>query len=276
MVAYVIPREIRGMLMRLYTLLDDFPLLAIFVATVAIILLSFECGFRAGRWRSGRPNHEQEVVVRSEVGGMLGLVTFILAIMFWIAAAHFDATRQALLNEANVIKTVYLRADLLSEPHRAEIRNLLREYVDIRLEAFRSGKIDQAIARSEELHSRLWLQATASRETTPNAVFAVQFIQSLNELMAIHTRRVIVGMEFRIPNIIWIVLYVITALTAASIGCHAGLTGARKPLVAIALVLIFSVVILLIADLDNPRRGALKVSQQALIDLRRTMSDPNR
>ncbi|HZF41205.1 MAG TPA: hypothetical protein VE715_20450, partial [Blastocatellia bacterium] len=217
------------------------------MATVAIILLSFECGFRAGRWRSRRPNHEQEVVVRSEVGGMLGLVTFILAIMFWIAAAHFDAARQALLNEADVIKTTYLRAELLLEPNRTEIRNLLREYVDIRLEAFRSGKIDQAIAWSEELHSRLWLQATASREKTPNPVFAAQFIQSLNELIAIHTRRVIVGMEFRIPSIIWIVLYAITALTAASIGCHAGLTGARRPLVAIALALIFSVVILLIA-----------------------------
>jgi hypothetical protein len=96
------------------------------------------------------------------------------------------------------------------------------------------------------------------------------FIQSLNDVIALHTRRLIVGAEFRIPSAIWIVLYVITSLAILAIGCHAGLTRARRPLVVTAFVLIFSVVITLIADLDNPRSGALKVGQQVMSDL---MSD---
>src|SRR5262247_2098793 len=164
--------------MRFYDLLGDFPMLAMFVATLVIVLLSYEGGFRAGRWRSRRPEREQEVVVRSMVGTMLGLLTFILAFTFWLAATHFDAARQALLNEANAIRTAYLRADLLPEPQRAEIRNLLREYVDVRLEGVRSGKIEQAVRQSEELHGQLWLQATASSEKVSTPAFAVQFIQS--------------------------------------------------------------------------------------------------
>jgi hypothetical protein len=178
--------------MRLYGLFDDLPLLALLVITATIAWLSFEGGFRIGRWRSRRHDHEQEVVVRSEVGAMLGLVTFILAVTFWIATAHFDATRQSLLNQVNAIRTAYLRADLLPEPHRAEIRNLLREYVDIRLEAVRSGNIKPAIARSEELHGMLWSHAVAARENVSSPIYAGYFIQSLNEVIALHMRRMII------------------------------------------------------------------------------------
>jgi hypothetical protein len=256
--------------MQLHGLLDALPLWALFMATIVVALLSFEGGFWVGRWWRRRSEHEQEIVVRGLVGGMLGLEAFMLAFTFGAAAAHFDDRRQAVIDEANTIRTAYLRADLLPEPNRAEIRNLLREYVDVRLEAVRTGKIEQGIARSEELQNQLWLQAVASREKTPSPAFAVQFIQSLNEIISLHTRRVIVGFEFRIPNIIWIVLYAITALAAASIGYHSGLTGRSRPLVALAIILAFSAVILLIEDLDRP--GLINVSQTALVELQRNMN----
>jgi Protein of unknown function (DUF4239) len=258
--------------MQLHNLLDALPLWALFVATLVVALLSFEGGFWVGkRWRR-RSEQEQEIVVRGLVGGMLGLEAFMLAFTFGAAASHFDARRQVVIDEANAIGTAYLRADLLPEPHRTEIRDLLREYVDVRLAAVRSGKLEQAIARSEELHNQLWLQATASREKTPSPAFAVQFIQSLNEIFALHTRRVMAGLEFRIPNIIWIVLYAITALAAASIGYHCGLTGRNRPLVALAIILAFSAVILLIEDLDRPLQGFLQVSQRAMVDLQTKMN----
>jgi hypothetical protein len=258
--------------MGVYGLLDNFPLLIMFLATLAIVLLSYDGGFRAGRWRSRRREPEQEVVVRSMVGGMLGLLTFVLAFTFWIAATHFDAARQSLLSQANAIRTAYLRADLLPEPNRAEIRNLLREYVDIRLEAYQSGNFEPLFPLSEELHKRLWSEAVAAKEKSSSPIFAGYFIQSLNDVIAMHTRQVTVRQEFRIPNSIWIVLYSIIPLAAASIGYHGGLTGRSRPLVAVAFVLIIAVVMTLIWDLDHPRRGSLRVSQQALIDLRGTMN----
>lgn len=262
--------------MGLHGLLDDFPLLILFIVTLLIVSLSYEGGFRAGRWRSRRREPEQEVVVRSMVGGMLGLLTFVLAFTFWIAATHYDAVRQSILAQANAIRTAYLRADLIPEPYRTESRALLREYVDIRLEAYQSGNFEPLFPRSEELHSRLWSQAVAAKEKTSSPIFSGYFIQSLNDVIGLHTRQLMVRQEFRIPNAIWIVIYVIMPLAAASIGCHGGLTGRGRPLVAVAFVLIISVVMVLIVDIDHPQRGSLKVSQQALVDLRDTMNSTNR
>ena len=198
---------------------------------------------------------------------MLGLLTFILAFTFWLAATHFDAARQAFLNEANAIRTAYLRADLLPEPQRTEIRNLLREYVDVRLEGARSGKIEQAIAQSEELHARLWSQAIAARDKTSSPIFTGYFIQSLNDVIALHARRLTVGREFRIPNTIWIVLFVVLPLALgvrwlswridrneqATGGC-----GVRSDH--------FHGYDIDKRILTTPRKGTLRVSQQALAD----------
>src|SRR5262245_26018191 len=115
------------MLMGSHGLLDALPIWVLFVATLVVALLSFEGGFRAGGRRL--TEQAQEIVVRGLVGGMLGLLALMLAFTFGAAATHFDARRQNVLNEANAIRTAYLRADLLPEPDREEIRNLLREYV---------------------------------------------------------------------------------------------------------------------------------------------------
>jgi hypothetical protein len=79
------------------------------------------------------------------VGATLGLLAFILAFTFGLAAARFGARREALLDEANAIGTTYSRAGML--PDRGEeVRRLLRDYVAARLEAVQPGKL--AVRRS--------------------------------------------------------------------------------------------------------------------------------
>ena len=260
------------MLMQLLGLLDALPLWGLFLATFVVVLLSFEGGLWVGRRSSPLPEQQQEKVVSRLVAGILGLMAFMVAFTFGVAASHFDARRQALLDEVNAIRTAYLRADLLQDPHRSEIRNLLREYVDVRLEGRRSGKIEEAITRSEELQDQLWSQAVAARENTQNSAFIGNITQSLNEVITLHSRRITAGLRIRIPDIIWLVIYALTMLAAASIGYHAGLTRSHRIPVIPALILAYSAVILLIADLDRPLRGYLEVDQQAMIDLRNKMN----
>jgi hypothetical protein len=251
--------------------LDWLPLWAFFGATVVLILLAVEAGFRVGRWRQRRAEPERETPVGAIVAASLGLLAFLLAFTFGMAASRFEIRRALVLDEANAIGTTYLRAALLPEPHRTEIRTLLRDYVDLRLESVQPGMIVPALARSEELQGRLWTQAVIVGEKNPTPITGL-FIQSLNEVIDLHAKRVTMGLRNRIPVTIWGALYFTAILTMAGVGYHAGLTSTTRTLVVLALVVTFSGILWLIADLDRPQEGLLKVSQQAMIDLRKSLT----
>jgi hypothetical protein len=251
-------------------LLDPLPLWTIFPITVAIALVAVELGYRVARYRQKRSLEEKESPVGAMVGATLGLLAFMLAFTFGLAGSRFEDRRQVLLSEANAIGTTYLRAAMLPEPMNVEARNLLREYTDVRLEGTQQGKFAQAVAKSEELHGRLWSVAVAATEKDRSDITGL-FVQSLNEVIDLHATRLMAAVRSRVPAIIWIVLYLLAFIAMLMMGYHTRLTGSRRSLAVVALVLGFSLVLYLIADLDRPGQGMLRVSQQSMIDLRRSM-----
>jgi hypothetical protein len=249
--------------------LDLVPLWALLVGIILVVLLSIESGYRIGRFRAGRV-HETETPVGEMVAATLGLLAFILGFTFGLAATRYDAKRQLLVDEANAVGTTYLRAEMLPE-RRDEIRVLLREYVDVRMEAAVPGKLAESVRRSEDLQHRLWGLTIPIAVKYPNSIIVGLFVQSLNDVIDLHTKRLTAALRNRIPFAIWAALYGISIFSFAAMGYHSGLTGTTRSLVIIAVAFTFSAVIVLIADLDRSQEGFLKVSQQALIDLRKSM-----
>ena len=96
---------------------------------------------------------------------------------------------------------------------------------------------------------------------------AALFITSVNELIDLHAKRVNLGIRNRVPISIWAALYFVSIVTMTAVGYYAGLTATRRSPAILALVLTFSAVILLIADLDRPYEGLPTVNQQAILDL---------
>jgi hypothetical protein len=207
------------------------------------------------------------------VAAILGLLAFLLAFTFGMAASCFETRRGLVLDEANAIGSTYLRAALVPEPHRTEIRTLLRDYVDLRVGGVEPGLDVPTLARSEELQGRLWEQAVIVAEKKPTPITGL-FIQSLNELIDLHAKRVTLGVRNRIPLTIWAALYFTAILAMVGVGYHEGLTSATRTLAALVLVVTFSGVLWLLADLDRPHEGLIKVSQQAMIDIRKSMTLP--
>jgi hypothetical protein len=253
--------------------LDAFPLWGVFLSILLLVLLAVESGYRLGTYRRRRSEQEKEAPVGAMVGATLGLLAFMLAFTFGLAATRYDTRRQVLLDEANAIGTTYLRAGMLPA-RREDIRALLRDYVEIRLEAVRSGQIAEGIHRSERLQDQLWAQAVAVGEHNPTSIVVGLFVQSLNEVIDLHAKRVTAGVRNRIPWAIWVALFVVAVLALTAMGYHAGLAGTSRSLAQLAVAMAFAAVIGLIADLDRPHEGVLTVSQQALIDLRQSMNGP--
>jgi len=253
--------------------LDALPLWALFIAILLVVLFSVEFGYRLGKYRRSLHETEKEAPLGTMVAATLGLLAFILAFTFGLAASRFDNRRQLLLDEANAIGTTYLRAGMLPE-RGTQIRDLLRDYVATRLETVKPGKLTEGIRRSEEIQQKVWAEAEIVGQKNPNSIVVGLFVQSLNETIDLHAKRIQAGIRSRIPGAIWVGLFTVAILSLAAMGYFEGLAGTRRSLAVFAVAIAFSVVIEMIADLDRPQEGILKVSQQALLDVQRSMTLP--
>ena len=196
-------------------------------------------------------------------------MAFMLAFTFGMGGSRFDTRRHLVVEESNAVGTAYLRADILPEPERTEIRSLLREYAEVRLRIVREFRTYTAegLARSEELHGLLWEKVSRLGRNDSRSVMAGLLAESINEVIDLHSKRVAAGLVDRIPPIIWITLFFIGVLGTTVIGYRAGLTGHRGVPATLALILAFSAVMILIMDLDRPGQSLFEVSQGSMADL---------
>jgi len=249
-----------------YQPLDSLPNWSIFLLTVLILLLASEAGLRLGKVFQMRWPDKSAASVGVMVGAALALLGFLLAFVTSIAIGIFNERRQLVISEANAIGTTYLRAGYLAEPYGVESRQLLREYVKLRLEGIDPAKTEAAIARSEQIHDELWMRAEAVARESPVPTVAL-YISSLNEVIDLHTERLSAELGFRVPQTILFGMYVVAVMTMILIGVYDSYYEKRNPIALILVVLIVSVVFLVIVGLDRSNIGLLQIPQEALIDL---------
>ncbi|MFC1799497.1 hypothetical protein ACFL2Z_01105 [Candidatus Eisenbacteria bacterium] len=259
----------------MYQVLDSIPLWGIFAVMGLLFLLAAEAGFRLGKYRA-RHGEAEISHANAIIAATLALMAFMLAFTFGMGGSRFDARRHLVVEESNAVGTAYLRTAMLPEPERTEIRNLLREYVEVRIKIVRNlnGYGARGLARSEELHGLLWNHAAALGREHDRSVAIGLFIESLNEVIDLHSKRVAAGLVDRIPAIIWITLFFIGILGTTVIGYRAGLTGHRGLPATLALILAFSAVMILIMDLDRPGQSLFEVSQGSMAQLLESMNPP--
>jgi len=63
----------------------------------------------------------------------LGLLGLLLGFALSMAIARWDIRRDVIVHESNAIGTLSLRAGLLEDPLRDELREVLRAYTDARI-----------------------------------------------------------------------------------------------------------------------------------------------
>ena len=254
-----------------YHFLDTIPLWGIFVGTVMLILLAVEGGYQIGTARRRRPIHETEGPISPVVSTTLGLLAFVLAVTVGIAIARFDARRSVFFQEVGAISTAYLLVDLLPPRHRDPLKSDLREYVNVRLMPKNVHQIETAIRRSVELHRSMWARTLASAIDTPNPLIVTVIAQSLNQVFDLHTKRVAEALESRIPVVLWMVLYLIALLGGVELGYQTSIAGSPRTPSTVALAVSFAAILWLVADLDRPLEGKLRVSLRALRELQQEM-----
>ena len=257
--------------------IDAIPIWAIFVATIIVVMIAIEIGYRLGHVMHRRSEDEKESPVSAIAGAILGLAAFMLAFTFGIVSERHDARKGLVRDDAVAIRTAWKRSDFLPETDRAEAAALLRQYVDVRVKfaeavSLEPERVKSVLAETERLQDRLWNMAVANARKDMNSDVAALYIDSLNAVYGIHASRVAVGIQARIPSEIWLVLYCITILGMMSVGYQTGIAGSKRSMARPILAVSFALVFALIASLDRPDSGVLQVTQQPLIDLRDSMA----
>jgi len=252
--------------------LDNLSVFSIFIGTFVFILVVFEIGYQIGKHFRSYGENKNDTTQGPMVGGVMTMLVFVLAFIFSMSASRFDDRKMNLLYEVNAITSAYLRADVLAQPRRTEIKRLLREYVNIRLQAIEENNIEMGITKSIELQQRLWSLVTEVEQQNLNALNPM-LIRSVNNMITLHERRVDAAIRDRIPGNIWFTLFAIMAFSMLTIGTQTGLIKTRRLIQVVPAVLALTALITLVVDLDRPSQlGQIKIDQGAMIDLQKRMN----
>lgn len=245
-----------------------------FVLPMLIVLVPIFAGQYYGILRKKRGVNMEPGSVGTVVGTTLALLAFMLAFTFQIVTNRYDTRKQLLLDEVTNIRTTYLRAGLLSEPYNSGTKELLIEYVDLRIQlAEDSSRLRSTLARSHAILDQLWNYAEElAAQDRSSEVYAL-YTQSLNDIYDNFNQRITMTFEYRIPKIVLWVLIIITFFSMLSLGYHFGISGKGSYRINILLSVIFAVVMFLILALDRPEKGFSKLSQKPVYSLQKQLQD---
>ncbi|SFH32959.1 Protein of unknown function [Nitrosospira sp. Nsp14] len=255
--------------------MDTIPVEVIFLATMIVVAIGIEVGFRLGLVVHRRSENEKASSVSTVAAAILSLAGFMLVFTFGIAAERMNDRKKLVREEANAIGTAWLRSDFLPEPDRAESAGLLRKYVDIRLDAVQGTSPDQIqklVVESQRIQRQVWDMAVKNARKDMDSDVAALYIESLNTVIDLHGTRTAIALHAQIPGTLWLILYALIILGVIGVGYQTAIAGStRRTLATSILAPSFAMVIALIAALDSPRSG-IRAPQGPLIELQSTMS----
>jgi len=240
----------------------------VFVVSLAIFWLSAFVGSRLSKskWKLPEITHADFKFV---LGGALTLLGLIVGFTFSMAVGRYDQRKNYEEEEANAIGTEYLRADLLAAPDAANVRSLLTNYLDKRINDFKSRDMQrrpQIDAETARLQNRMWaaVSGPATAQPTP-----------LTALVAAGMNDVLNSQGFsqaawwnRVPIEAWALLVMISIFCNLLIGYGAQ---GRAVFVLFILPVVLSVSLFLIAEIDSPRGGLIHIRPHNLESLSQSL-----
>jgi membrane protein YdbS with pleckstrin-like domain len=244
--------------------LAGLPVAAVGLGTFAAMVLAGIAGQLVRRSEWARQIGGAEAVAEEGllVSGTLGMLALLLAFTFSMSLSRYETRRELVTKEANAIGTAYLRAQLLDEPHRARLSNLLLAYTENRV-ALGSGHFTQARLRTNDrLLTTIWAAVAASRDSALVHGLTTPLLLAFNEVIDLDTDRK-VSRQIRVPGDVVILLLLYLVTSAAVVG-HA-VSSNRSRAAAAVLFVLLALAIMVITDLNQPAAGRMREPQLAMV-----------
>jgi hypothetical protein len=244
--------------------LAAFSVLAFAAVLLVMQALAKEVGYLFGR-RAALRNENPGEGVPVVVGGMLGLLAFVLALTLSFSSARFQERREGTLAEANAIGTAWLQAQAIGHARGAEIARLLEDYARLRRDFVRAGQgetpVEATTRRTNALQGEIWGHAAAIVRERPDPV-AASLMNALNATFDLATTERFAFATLFPPQLFWL-LVGMTVTSMAALGFQLGLR--QKPLRVLSLLLLcmWTATMTIILDMGAARVGSIRVTTQA-------------
>lgn len=239
--------------------LDDARIL--FVVAFIVLWLASLAGGWLGRGAI-RIHGENRDDFRTVLGATLTLLGLIIGFSFSMAIGRYDQRKSYEEAEAGAIGTAYLRADLLPQENKERLRSLLREYTNLRIQYYevREHKdLHSIYADTGKLQKEMWDTVSGPAVATPNTVTALA-LAGVSDLVTAQGNAQASWLN-RIPPTAWCLMF------AIAVFCN-GLLGFGSKHFEVRLYMVLPLVVatsfFLIADIDSPRIGIIRVHPQDL------------
>jgi len=216
--------------------------------------------------------------VREDFGLVLAatltLLGLILGFSFSMAIGRYDQRKNLEEEEANAIGTQYLRAGLLPAADAARVRALLKDYLDLRIQFYvvrDAETYEQINSRTAKLQTELWNAVQAQAVAQPSPITAL-VAAGMNDVINSQGYTQAAWWN-RIPRTAWILMTAIAIVSNLLVGygIRSVKLGGKLLLV---LPLVAAITFMLIADIDSPRGGLIRVSPQNLQSLEESLRTP--
>jgi hypothetical protein len=242
----------------------DYPFLVFFVAFFALWLSTWVG--RALR-RPGKFDSQSREDFAVVVPATLTILGLIIGFTFSMAVSRYDQRKHYEELEASAIGTEYLRADLLPAAEAAQVRTLLRSYLQQRIRFYTihdERQLQQISGETLRLQNKLWSTEQTPATAPPNPLMALA-IAGMNDVSNAAGSAQAAWWN-RIPDAAWILMALIAILSNLVIG-YGVLQRDFLSIPPLVLPLVVSISLLLIADIDSPRGGVIRVAPHNLLSL---------
>ena len=210
------------------------------------------------------------------VSATLTLLGLIISFTFSMAATRYDQRRLFEEEEANAIGTELVRVDLLPVADAQGLTRLLREYLDRRIDFYQldyGAHFAAVTRRTTELQGELWQGVLGPAAEKPRPVTALA-VAGMNDVI---NRQGYTQFTWwnRIPSSAWGLMIVIALFANVLVG-YATKRARYGNLMLVILPLIASVSFFLVADIDSPRGGLIRIQPRDLQALSQSLGNTGR
>ena len=198
----------------------------------------------------------------------LTLLALIIGFTFSMAIDRHDNRETLEESEANAIGTEYLRADILPSNVSARTKDLLSQYLEQRILFYSrqsKEKVREIRQQTDDLQNALWNEVLPVARAQPTPAMAL-VVSGMNDVLN-SQGYVQAAWWNRIPYPAWALMAAIALCANILVGF-----GARNFKKNVGLFMIFpfvtSISFFLIADIDSPRGGVIRIEPRNLITLK--------